>query len=303
MSRQHQPNIGITLTLVAFFILSMFSALNKYLQELGFPTSQVMFFDGLVGAVCMIAVAWQQKDLGGLRMKNAGGQIVLMCINVLAAFCYFSAYPHLPLVTAYLIAFTGPMFISLLSVFFLKERIGWEQGVALVVGFAAVAYSLLAKDESGTAVLFDPAKLPALLRMATGTLLFCFAQVMVRKMSDTESTWSFPFYFYIGMLFVSVVFFHSEFIMPDTPRNWALLLMLGVFDSASLAMIYLSLKYAKAATVVPFQYSGIIWMGLSDLIIWNKAPSTSQFVGAAVLILAGVYLATFERNETRKQKK
>jgi len=300
---RHQPTLGITLTLVAFFVLSLFSALNKYVQELGFPTTQVMFFDGLIGALCMIAVARQQKDLKGLRMKKPVPQLILMCINVLAAFCYFSAYPHLHLVTAYLIAFTGPMFISILSAIFLKERIGWQQGVALVVGFAAVAYSLLAKDDSGSSVLFDPEKLPAILRMAGGTLLFCVAQVMVRKLSETESVWSFPFYFYIGMVCVSGVFFHSEFIMPGIARDWALLLMLGVFDAASLAMIYLSLKYAKAATVVPFQYSGIIWIGLSDLIIWNKPPSTSQFIGAAVLILAGIYLATFERNETRKNKK
>ncbi len=302
MSRQHLPSLGISLTLVAFFVLSLFSALNKYVQEQGFPTSQVMLFDGIVGALCMVAVAWQQKDLKGLRMKNVPGQVFLMAINVLAGYCYFKAYPHLPLVTAYLIAFTGPMLISLLSTVVLKERMFWQQGAALVVGFAAVAYSLLAKDDTGASILFDPAKLPAILSMGAGTLLFCVAQVTVRKLSDTESTWSFPFYFYIGMIAISTLFFHSEFIMPGTARHWTLLSLLGVFDAASLAMIYLSLRYAKAATVVPFQYSGIIWMVIIDLVVWDKPPAVSQMIGAAVLVLAGIYLATFERKQTRKKK-
>lgn len=302
MTQRHTPALGITLTLAAFLILSMFSALNKYVQELGFPTSQVMFFDGLVGALCMVGVSWKMKDLKGLRMRNAPVQIFLMIINVFAAFCYFKAYPDLPLVTAYLIAFTGPMVITLLSALFLKERISWQQGVALVVGFAAVAYSLLAKDDSGAPILFDAAKRPALLCMAGGTALFCVAQVMVRKFSDTESIWSFPFYFYAGMFAVATLFFSGDFIMPETARHWTLLMLLGVFDAASLAMIYLSLKYAKASTVVPFQYSGIIWMGIIDLVVWDKPPGLSQLIGAAVLILAGIYLATFERRQTRKRK-
>lgn len=293
------PAVGISFTLAAFLILSMFSALNKYVQEIGFPTSQVMLFDGFVGAICMIAVAWQQKDLKGLRMKNVPQQVFLMVINVGAAFCYFRAYPHLPLVTAYLIAFTGPMLISLLSAIFLKEKMVWQQGVALVVGFAAVAFSLLAKNAGGESILFDPAKLPAIINMASGTLLFCIAQVMVRKLSETESTWSFPFYFYLGMLFVATVFFHDQFIMPQTPRDWTLLSLLGVFDAASLAMMYLALKYARAATVMPFQYSGIIWMVIIDLVVWNKPPSVSELIGASVLVLAGIYMVSFERSRKK----
>ncbi len=91
--------------------------------------------------------------------------------------------------------------------------------------------------------------------------------------------------------------------MPETARHWTMLLLLGVFDAASLAMMYLSLKFAKAATVVPFQYSGIIWMGLIDLVVWNQPPATSQLIGAVVLVLAGIYLATHEHKETRRRKK
>lgn len=293
------PAVGISFTLAAFLILSMFSALNKYVQEIGFPTSQVMLFDGFVGALCMIAVAWQQKDLKGLRMKNVPQQVFLMVINVGAAFCYFRAYPHLPLVTAYLIAFTGPMLISLLSAIFLKEKMVWQQGVALVVGFAAVAFSLLAKTAGGESILFDPAKLPAIINMACGTALFCVAQVMVRKLSETESTWSFPFYFYLGMLFVSTAFFHDQLIMPQTARDWTLLSLLGLFDAASLAMMYLALKYARAATVMPFQYSGIIWMVIIDLVVWNKPPSANELIGALVLVLAGIYMVSFERGRKK----
>ncbi|MDI1226628.1 MAG: DMT family transporter [bacterium] len=294
MARQHIPAVGITLTIAAFFILSLFSALNKYVQELGYGATQVMFFDGLVGMLCMVAIAAQQKDLKGLRPRKFM-QVILMAINVAAAFLIFPAYPHLPLVTAYLIAFTGPLMITLLSAIFLKEKIGFPQAAAVLVGFGAVTYSMVAQQANGLAAAFDPAQMPYILRLIAGTFMFATAQVMVRKLSDTESTWSFPFLFYAGMFAVSGLFFHDSIVLPTAPREWALLLSLGVLDAASLAMIYLGLKYAKASTVVPFQYSGMIWVVLLDLVLWDKVPAMPQVVGAVVLVLAGIYLATHER--------
>ncbi len=294
MARQHIPAVGITLTIAAFFILSLFSALNKYVQELGYGATQVMFFDGLVGMLCMVAIAAQQKDLKGLRPRKFM-QVILMAINVAAAFLIFPAYPHLPLVTAYLIAFTGPLMITLLSAIFLKEKIGFPQAAAVLVGFGAVTYSMVAQQANGLAAAFDPAQMPYILRLIAGTFMFATAQVMVRKLSDTESTWSFPFLFYAGMFALSGLFFHDSIVLPTAPREWALLLSLGVLDAASLAMIYLGLKYAKASTVVPFQYSGMIWVVLLDLVLWDKVPALPQVVGAVALVLAGIYLATHER--------
>lgn len=294
MARKHIPAVGISLTIAAFFILSLFSALNKYVQELGFGATQVMFFDGFVGMLCMLAIAAQQKDLKGLRPRKFL-QVILMVINVGAAFLIFPAYPHLPLVTAYLIAFTGPLMITLLSAVFLKEKIGFPQAIAVLTGFGAVTYSMVAQQANGIAAAFDPAQTPYILRMIAGTFMFATAQVMVRKLSDTESTWSFPFFFYAGMFALSGLFFHDSIILPTGPREWALLLSLGVLDAASLAMIYLGLKYAKASTVVPFQYSGMIWVVLLDLVLWDKIPGVPQVIGAVVLILAGIYLATHER--------
>lgn len=302
MSRRHIPAVGISFTLAGFFILSLFSALNKYVQQdMGFSTAQVMFFDGLVGALCMVAMSWQQKNLKGLKPGHIL-QAPLVVINVVAGYMFFQSYPHVPLVTAYLIAFTGPMLITLFSALFLKERITWRQGAAVVVGFLAVAYGLLTSNPV-EGHLFDPEQLPWILRLACGTLMFSVAQVMVRKLSDTESVWSFPFFFYIGLFLVSGVFFSAELVMPQTGREWVMMAMLGILDAASLAMMYLALKYAKASTVVPFQYSGMIWVAMLDLILWNKLPATGQVIGAVVLVLAGVFLATESGRRRRRAKK
>jgi hypothetical protein len=44
-------------------------------------------------------------------------------------------------------------------------------------------------------------------------------------------------------------------------------------------------------------------MRIIDMHFCNKPPAFSQIIGAGVLVLAGIYLATFERKQSRKKKK
>jgi drug/metabolite transporter (DMT)-like permease len=286
MSRQHVPVIGILLTISAYFFMSLFSALNKAVQEAGFAASQVMFFDGLIGMCCMTGVAALRGGVKSLRMKNPPLQIFLMALNVGGAFLTFQAYPYLALVNAYLIAFTGPLMITGLSMLLLHERILLKQVIAMLVGFIGVVVAL---GPQGL-MLNEP-----VIKMFCGIGMFALSQVLVRKLSETESTWSFPFYYYLGMVLLSGALFHDKFMMPQSPRDWGMLLGLGMLDAASLVMMYLGLKYAKASTVAPFQYSCLLWVVLLDMVLWDKFPPFYTWEGAAVVVMSGLYLATWGR--------
>ncbi|MBI1214287.1 MAG: EamA family transporter [Alphaproteobacteria bacterium] len=290
-TRHHKPAVGISYTLAGYFVLTLFSALNKSVQErLHFPAGEVMFFDGMVGMWCMVAASLWQGNVKGLKMGH-WLQAPLMLINTVAAFLLFSAYPYLPLVNAYLIGYTGPLMITAMGALFLKERITWRQGAAILAGFAGVAFALGPKELAlNTAVL----------EMFGGTVLFSVAQVMVRKLSNTESIWSFPFYFYIGMFCLSGLLFHESFVMPQGAGQWGMALSLGVFDALSLGMMYLGLKYAETSTVAPFQYSSLLWVTLLDIFLWSKYPAARTWLGAGVVVRAGIYLVMHTRRLQRE---
>ena len=270
MARQHVPAVGISLTLAAYFFLSLFSALNKKVQELGFPPSEVMLFDGMIGILCMMGMAYLRRDLRGLRMKDPPLQLLLMALNVAGAYLTFQAYPYMPLVSAYLISFAGPLIITALSALVLKERILPRHIIAIVSGFAGGVLALGPQEIMLNTAIF---------KMFSGICMFATAQVIVRKLSDTESIWSFPFYYYAGMIMLSTLLFHDQFLMPQTPRNWGMLLGLGVLDAAALVMIYTGLKYAKASTVAPFQYSCLLWVVFLDMVLWDKFPPAYTWAG------------------------
>lgn len=279
MSKQN-ASLGISLTIAAYFVLSLFTALNKLVQEMGVSTLQVLLFDGSVGALCIVMAAGMRRDLSALKIKSPL-QVLLMVLNVSAAFLFFQAFPHLPLFNAYLIAFCGPLMIVTLSALSLKEKITVRQALTILCGFSGVVVALGPQE-----FIFNA----AVVKMIAGTILFSIAQVLVRRMSADKSTLSFLFHFYAGMFLAAALLFQGSLVMPNTTKGWAMLLMLGVLDAASLAMIYLGLKYAKASTVAPFQYSAMLWMVLLDMALWDKIPPPHTWIGAAIIVSAGVYL-------------
>jgi drug/metabolite transporter (DMT)-like permease len=64
----------------------------------------------------------------------------------------------------------------------------------------------------------------------------------------------------------------------------------------SIAQAY---KMAPATTIAPFYYSEIIAGALFGYLIWHSVPPPHLFVGAAIIIAAGVYIVIHTRKAAR----
>ncbi len=47
---------------------------------------------------------------------------------------------------------------------------------------------------------------------------------------------------------------------------------------------------AEANFVASFEYSAIIWATLGGYVFWNEIPDAWSFVGAALIVVAGLYV-------------
>lgn len=62
-----------------------------------------------------------------------------------------------------------------------------------------------------------------------------------------------------------------------------------------------SLKLAPARVVVPYQYTMIIWAVIFGYVVFGDVPSIAMLAGAAVIILAGLYIFLRERELVRAE--
>jgi drug/metabolite transporter (DMT)-like permease len=62
-----------------------------------------------------------------------------------------------------------------------------------------------------------------------------------------------------------------------------------------------SLKLAPASTVVPYQYTMIIWAVMFGYAVFGDVPSLPMALGAAIITAAGLYIFLRERELGRPE--
>ena len=148
MSRRSQNLAGAGLGLAAFGAYACYDASAKFLGE-GYHPLQIIF---AAGAMCMpLLLLYVLVDpTPGSLLPRRPGMMALRVVGTLVNFILgVWAFTLLPLAEAYAIFFTMPLFIALLAVPMLGEKIDLTRGLAVLMGLAGV---IVALDPSQTAL-------------------------------------------------------------------------------------------------------------------------------------------------------
>ena len=275
---------GIALTSSAYFLFSLQDASIKLLVA-GISVWQVLFFrSASILAGCAL--------IGGRRLfiESARSPILvpmlLRSFLVLSAWlCYYSAAAFLQLAELTTIYFAAPIIVTVLSIPLLGEKVPPLRWFAVLLGFA------------GVFVACDPSRLglsvPVLLVLASAAL-WALSIVLMRKIAEQERTM-------VQLLLANVFFLliagpplFALWRTPD-PGEIALLVAVGVLGGGGQFLLYESMKRAPISIIAPLEYTSLVWAFALGLAIWGDMPRREVFVGAAVIIAAGLILVAGER--------
>ena len=298
-----QPLPGQTAKGIAFLVagIAVFSIQDLILKLLSgaYPLHQAMLLRSLTAIpFLLVLVHWE----GGLRSLFTPGTRAMIWRGVvmfLAYTCYYLALAALPMATTVALYFSAPLFITILSVFFLAEKVGPRRWIALMAGFAGV----LIMVRPGSA-LFDWA---ALLPVLSG-LTYAISMIAARRLGSTETASALAFWgnavFLLGALVLSAIFgpgawegdAHPSlaFLLRGwvTPSGYDLMLMMacGVIAAVGLTLLTQAYRVAEASVVTPFEYTGLIWSVIYGWVFWQDWPNGSDWAGIAIIVGAGLYI-------------
>ena len=200
-------------------------------------------------------------------------------IGIVAMYCLFYSWGHLPLAQAALLKQTAPLFIPIVGFIWLKERItGWTIA-AIVVGFIGVWVVLNPENHTQTPWV-------ALLAIF-GASLGATAKVVVRKLTLTESSIVVVFYFSLFNTLFSLV---PAILVWNTPSLWLLAGMVLMAGFATLAQLLLSkgYRYAAAGQLGAFTYGSVIFASLLGWFLWDELITLNAMFGMALVVVSGV---------------
>ena len=275
--------------MAAFF---MFTVMNVFAKLLSVRHSvfEIAFYRNLIACMPFLFMVFVlgKREILVIRSKPTlvGFRAVLGALSLVTTFAAFSL---MPMAETTVLLFTSSLFIPMLGVFFLGERVGPYRWAAVAIGFAGVL--IMAGPGGHMNALGITVAIAAALMHAT-------LQIVLRYLGRYERPETITFYFLIiGALVMAL----PLPLVAVTPTLAEVPLLFGVGLSGALAQWLLTIAFrnAPAAIVTVFNYSGIVWATFFGWLIWNEWPLPIVFAGSAVVIGSNVLIIWRERQLRR----
>lgn len=285
-----RPVLALSLRLLAIFCLSAMVLFVKLAGEEGIHILEIMFWRQFVTVPMILAYLACTTGLGTLRTRRLSAHFRRSILGTIAMLLTFSAALMLPLAEAQTLNFTAPIFVTLLSIPLLGERVGPWRWFALALGFG------------GVIVMTQPghSHIP-LLGMIVGlsaAFMIALLTILIKDLNKTDNPIAIVFFFAAistPMLAVALPWVAKS----HDGYGWGLLMAVGVIGSFGQLLVTTSLRLGSAASVIVMDYSGLIWATLFGWLAWNILPSPYTWLGAPLIVGAGLIIAWREHSKAR----
>ncbi len=275
---------SLLLMLLGVALLTANDAASKYLVH-QFPVGQVIGLRQAATLLVLVPYIMYWSHWSALRVVNWPGQLTRGLMFIIGSVFIVLSLGLLPLATAVTMLFVSPIFMVVLSVPLLGERIGRHRWIAVTGGFVGVLIILQPGAESFQWALLLP---------LMAALINALRDVLTRRLSRTETS--------IGILFWSNIILMAGG-LATLPFGWKPVaadaafwfVAAGIFNGSAHFCIIEALRTGEASVVAPIRYTALLWAALLGFVIWGEMPGIWLWVGAAVIVASSLYMIRTER--------
>ncbi|OLP60950.1 hypothetical protein BJF93_02440 [Xaviernesmea oryzae] len=275
----HARRNGYVFTLLAIVIFTMQDAVSKHLGAI-YPPVVITMIRYWAFAIFVVLMAARAK--GGLKAAIRTRRPILQLMRgVLLAgqiVTVIFSFTLVGLAHTQGILAAGPIFIALLSMVLLGERVGWRRWSAIGAGLVGV---LIIINPVGT---IEPAILVPLLCSA----FFALYAVATRLVSREDSASTSFFYTGIGGALVTSLI-GPFFWQPLAVHDWGWMALLCLTGMSSHFFLIKAYEYLDASEVQPISYIQVVFASIVGVTVFGETLTPNMIVGTAIVVGAGIF--------------
>ncbi len=285
-----KPLLALIIRLGAALSLSVMLVFVKLAGESGIHVAESLFWRQMPTAPILLAWLWFNGSFATLRTKRLKNHAWRAAYGLLGMMLNFLAVILLPLAEATTFNFTSTFWAVILSAIFLHEKVGPYRWAAVVLGFTGVL--IIAQPGDGHIPLAGAAA------ALGGAFMVALISIQIRDLSRSEAPLTIVFYF--SAFSIPVLALSLPFVMTGhTPYQWGLLTGMAVFGLIGQLLLTAALRFGAVASVIVMDYSSLLWATLFGWGIFDRLPSPATWIGAPLIVSAGLIVAWREHRLQR----
>ena len=286
-----RPMMALAMRLAGIMGFALMAALIKLASQRGIHLAEIIFWRQLVSVPLIAGWAIYAGGLHLLATKRPKAHLVRSFYGIVGMLCNFGAVILLPLAEAQTINFSAPIFAVILSMVLLREQVGMWRWSAVLAGFAGI---LVIARPGDSDIALDGA-----LVALGGAFMIALISIQIRDLGKTEKPYVIVFWFALTSTVLTAP------LLPFTMKahgweDWLLLLAIGLTGTWGQILITMALRYGKVSSVIVMDYSAIVWATLLGWLMFANLPPATTFIGAPIVIAAGLVITWRERVLSRR---
>ncbi len=292
---QHSPIQGASWMLTAGLAFAIVNSLAQ-VASINFGLSSTMV--ALIQyAIALVVILPYLKTLGSrhsLKTDHLGLHIFRVFLSVIGIqlWMWALAYP-VPIWQGIALLMTSPLFATLGSGLFLKEKVGAARWGATLAGFGG---AMIILEPWG-----DDFTWATLLPVGAAFFWACYS-LMVKKLSSDDSPSTMVVYLLVLITPFNIFLALPEWQVPTSGQLWMVLIAAGALTALAQWAIVKAYSVADASFVQPFDHAKLPLNVLAGWMVFGWVPPGRLWLGAFIIIGAVAFITQWEGRKQRNQK-
>jgi drug/metabolite transporter (DMT)-like permease len=246
------------------------------------PLGEVMTLRGVFSVVLIAAVCAYHGVLQGTAQIFTPSVLLRSGLDVVSTFLFLICLLHMPIANLTAIVQTVPLAVTLLSVVFLKEKVGWRRSLAIGLGFVGVLF--IVKPSPQHITLYEILALGMVVVLA-------FRDLMTRRIPSHVPTLLIAFANSVFVMLGGAALVLFQGFQPPELWHVALLAMSAILLSGGYLLIVIAMRLGDLSATAPFRYFNILITIVIGMVIFGEFPDVLAYGGMVLVIVAGLYAA------------
>lgn len=292
----HQPVKGAIAIITAGFLFACVNTLIPKLTSVSaIDVSVIALVQYLVAFVFLMPSMANMGFFQSLKTKHFGMHCFRVFLSAIGIQCWTMAlaYP-IPIWQGIALLMTSPLFVTIGSGLFLKEKVDAKRWVATFLGFVGAMIILEPWAENFDWVVLLP--------VAAAFFWACYS-LMVKKLSSEDSPTTMVAYLFILItpfnLLIALTNLSPEGFSLPSFSDFGFLILLGFLTALAQLAVAKAYSLADASYIQPFDFIKLPLNVLAGWLVFNWVPPGKLWLGAAIIIGATMYITHAEAKQTK----